>query len=142
MAFREIRWLACLIVMVVAAGCGGGGATGPQISGEVTLDGAPLSYGVINFEPTVSGSVSAATPIEQGKFRFPPQHGLTAGTYKVSIRSANPPVHEQDPNKAMELASQPAPPEKILPKYNTATELTQVIKTDAPNVLSFAVTSK
>ena len=107
------------------------------------MDGAPLPYGTINLEPTTPGQPNAATTIEQGKFAFPPANSLTAGNYKVAIRSGNPPVHEADPNKAMEMASQPAPPEKILPKYNVATELTTTVKTDAPNDnLSFAVTSK
>lgn len=131
----------CLSALLSLTGCASEQRGGPQVSGEVTLDGAPLDYGLIHFESADKAGVNAAAPIEQGKFTLPSGNGLTAGSYKVSVTSAQPPVTETDPNKAMELAARPAPPEKILPKYNIATTLTADLKTDAPNTLKFEVST-
>lgn len=134
-----------VVTLVVCApflsGCGGNSSE-PQVSGTVQFDGAPLAYGTIHFEPETSGQANAATTIEEGRFTLPAGHGLVPGSYKVSVKSGSPPVHETDPDKAMALASQPAPPEKIAPKYNTATELRAEIKTGTSTPLNFDVFSK
>lgn len=134
--------LLAVVTVATFVGCGSASKPGADAAGTVTLDGAPLPYGTITLEPLNAGKASAATPIEQGKFTFPEGNSLSAGKYKVVIRSSPPPVVETDPDKAMEMASKPAPPDPILPKYNTATELTTDIKADGMNTLEFAVTSK
>ena len=133
-----VMMVACLPLL---GGCGGN-TSEPAVSGTVQFDGAPLGYGTIHFEPETSGQANAATTIEEGRFALPTGHGLVPGSYKVSVKSGSPPVHETDPDKAMALASQPAPPEKIAPKYNTATELRAEIKTGTSTPLNFEVFSK
>lgn len=138
-----VRWavMVALVCVPLMSGCGGNPAE-PQVSGTVNFDGAPLPYGTIHFEPETSGQANAATTIEAGRFALPAGHGLVPGSYKVSVKSGSPPVHEPDPDKAMALAAQPAPPEKIAPKYNTATELRAEIKTGDSTPLNFEVFSK
>lgn len=141
---KECRWFVVMLMVAFAplvSGCGGS-ASEPQVSGTVQFDGAPLAYGTIHFEPESSGQANAATTIEDGRFALPAGHGLMPGSYKVSVKSGSPPVHETDPDKAMALAAQPAPPEKIAPKYNTATELRAEIKTGTSTPLNFEVFSK
>ncbi len=58
---------ACLLLAVV--GCGGDGRQ--AVSGDVTMDGQPLSDGIIRFEPQagIPGS-GAGTAIVDGRFQL------------------------------------------------------------------------
>jgi hypothetical protein len=77
-----------MLCLVACAGCGG--SLTQAVSGTVTLDGAPLATGEIEFapEPGTKGPAAGAT-IENGRFDVPAvEQGLrTGGTYAVRITS-------------------------------------------------------
>jgi len=130
-------------VLLVCSGCGSGNRL--PLSGTVTLDGKPLSYGLIHFEPNASDQLSASTVIEQGAYKFEGGNGLAPGKYKVSIRSTPPPqdTTDMDPDKMMEMAAKARPfKDPVLSKYNKKTELSAEITAGGPATLDFKVTSK
>jgi hypothetical protein len=55
-------------VVLLAAGCSFGPSTG-TVSGEVTLDGAPLKEGTIDFVPADGKTSSASATITDGKYK-------------------------------------------------------------------------
>jgi hypothetical protein len=93
---RRIRtWQLTVAMMLVAAGCGGGGSpfagTRYPVKGKVTLaDGKPLTSGRIFFmsnEPPVSAAADIGS---DGAFEFkgPSGDGLPEAKYKVRISPA------------------------------------------------------
>lgn len=79
-------------VVCLAAGCGQPG----KVSGVVTLDGAPLSTGVITFNPAVSGPSAYGAIGADGRYelRTGATAGLAAGEYVVTV-AANAAAQEQ-----------------------------------------------
>jgi hypothetical protein len=76
----------------LVAGCGQPG----KVSGVVTLDGAPLSTGVITFNPAVSGPSAYGAIGADGRYelRTGATAGLAAGEYVVTV-AANAAAQEQ-----------------------------------------------
>jgi len=79
-------------VVCLAAGCGQPG----RVSGVVTLDGAPLSTGVITFNPTANGASAYGAIGADGRYelRTGASAGLAAGDYVVTV-AANAAASEQ-----------------------------------------------
>lgn len=105
--------------LIAVAGCGPANNRLP-ISGEVTLDGAPLDSGSIHF--TSKGSeklVTSGAMIENGEFNIPQEKGLPPGTYFVEISSpdASAPlvVYQGGPGQPR---LPPTAPERIPADYN------------------------
>ncbi|WP_437224315.1 hypothetical protein SH661x_003576 [Planctomicrobium sp. SH661] len=106
-----------------AVGCGGGGDNRASITGNVSLDGAPVENGTIRFlaenGPTAGGTITA------GKYEIPPTLGPMVGKNKVEIRA------EKKTGKQIPVGS-PAPAgtmmdetvESIPDQYNTKSTLT------------------
>jgi hypothetical protein len=79
-------------VVCLVAGCGQPG----KVSGVVTLDGAPLSTGVITFNPAVSGPSAYGAIGADGRYelRTGATAGLAAGEYVVTV-AANAAAQKQ-----------------------------------------------
>ncbi len=89
--------LACLIALAVLpaflAGCSGGQPTG-SVSGKVTLGGAPLTAGCIQFTNQASGIGESAELDASGTYQVA---ALPLGEYQVAITPPPPPApHEMD----------------------------------------------
>ncbi|HEY4262539.1 MAG TPA: hypothetical protein VGM98_20420 [Schlesneria sp.] len=119
-----------LVIALVAIGCGSSGPPRAALSGEVTLDGAPVSEGTIAFLPTAdTKGASTGGAIKDGKYSISAANGPTYGKYKVQIR------WPKKTGKQIEMGS-PAPKgtmidevaEAIPPKYNTETTLDKEVK--------------
>ena len=76
--------------LVAAAGCGGLPAS---VSGTVTLDGAPLTTGLVTFLPTGPGAAAYGTIDATGRYsiRTGSKGGLAPGEYVVTV-AANAPI--------------------------------------------------
>ncbi|QDU89250.1 hypothetical protein Pla175_26370 [Pirellulimonas nuda] len=86
---RFARRLLCLGLILVAAGCGSSRRGLVEVSGIVTLDGAPVTSGKIEFYPP-SGRPSAGEIDGEGRYRlttYEPGDGVLPGEYKVTITS-------------------------------------------------------
>src|SRR3954453_17607629 len=84
-----------LVLIPVAAatfspGCGGEADSLPRqaVSGTVTMKGAPLPAGMIQFQPTAPHRVTGGGGgIPDGAYSIAKAQGLVPGTYRVSITS-------------------------------------------------------
>jgi hypothetical protein len=87
-------WIGSVVVVTAFAGCSGAGgqlADLVAVTGTVTLDGQPLSYGTVAFVPVDQTSGQVATgDIKEGKFTMvtsASSPGVVYGDYKVRIVS-------------------------------------------------------
>lgn len=80
--------LGLALALAAIAGCGGpaDGFERFPVEGTVTLDGAPLKAGTINFIAQQEGASSTAE-VEGGAFRLDGDDGLSPGPYRVEIFS-------------------------------------------------------
>jgi hypothetical protein len=82
----SLGWIIALSIVCIG-GCDGSSPVG--VTGEVSLDGAPLPAGTIVFEPVPGsdGQRRDAT-IENGHFVLPDEHGMLPGqTFQVVIKA-------------------------------------------------------
>jgi hypothetical protein len=96
------------LAALVAAGCGSGGVgnTAP-VSGSVTLDGQPLSAGLVSFNPDSSkGNSSQFVPVAQvdsdGRYTLTTEgkEGAPPGWYKATVTPGMPRMDPgADPSK-------------------------------------------
>jgi hypothetical protein len=111
------------------------------ISGEVTLDGAPLDSGTIRLTSTGAGKLFASGAIiENGKFHVPQEKGLPPGSYHVVISApdaaAPPVVYKGMPG---EPRLPPTAPERIPPEYNSNSKQTIEVTADGKNDFKFDI---
>lgn len=97
------------------------------VSGSVLLGGTPLDKGTITFLAPEGQTPTAATPIENGKFKLPAVSGLLPGKYRVRISA----IEEFDITPEEYAAGKKAPPnrERVPAKYNTESQ--EMIDVDA-----------
>lgn len=121
-------WLAAVLL---AAGCGGGdGKNRQEVSGRVTVDGAPLANGLIEFQPKdPSGPTPCSAPIKDGQFRVEKAVGPAPGEYLVRINVTGrtdaipvPEGHKGPPPVPKDWMPPPLPE-----RYNVTTELKATI---------------
>ena len=140
---RPIRLLTLVGLIVVSlAGCGSNNPLGRKaVSGKVTLDGAPLDNGTIEFAPLVAGGVPSGGLITAGSYSIPAEQGLPVGKYRVSIiDQPTPPPLPKGHMPGDDLP--PAPKPKIGADWNSKSKQTIEVKAEGPFVFDFAVTTK
>jgi hypothetical protein len=131
------------IVLAMSTGCG---PTSDRlaVSGEVTLDGAPLDQGAIRLTSTGTEKLRASGGIIQnGEFDIPQEKGLPPGTYLVEISapdlSVPPVVYKGAPG---EPALPPTAPERIPPEFNVNSKKTVDVSADSDNHFVFDIKSR
>lgn len=143
-------YCAVFTTLTLVIGCGGGGEKPigrKAVSGTVSLDGAPLNRGAIDFRPDGSGAhvVGGGAVIKDGKFSIPANQGLVPGKYKVSISSpdseGSTPAAAKSAEDQMNAVASAKIKERVAAKYNTATELTEEVKSSGSNEFQFKVES-
>jgi len=138
-----LRLAALAVTMAAIAGCGGATDDLPRraVSGNVTMDGAPLKSAMIQFMPTdPSAATAGAGAITEGKYAIPTADGLVPGAYKVSVTSAGAALTPP----AGSMPGDPLPPAKetIPSTYNSKTTLSATVTEQGPNVFNFELKSK
>ena len=131
------RLMLAMLIALLVTGCGDSGP-GAQATGTVTLDGQPLTSGVINFLPTDGQGASAGAEIKDGSFtlELPPGEKMVAiVSEKVvgqKLRSPNDPKSEK-----FNVTKQ------IIPdRFNSRTELKATIQEGDNQNVAFTITSK
>jgi hypothetical protein len=124
------------------AGCGSDNPLGRKsLSGTVTLDGAPLAKGAIEFHPISEDGVQSGDLIENGRYSIPADKGATPGEYRVVIYDtyetpALPPGH-------MPGDDIPPPPKpKVPPEWNSRSEQKIEVKKEGPFKFDFNIVTK
>lgn len=116
-------------------------------SGIVTLDGEPLTEGVVYFIPTngTTGPKSFAS-IADGKFTASGELSPIVGSHRIEIQSTDDGGLTFDDEEAMvEWVAQGRKPLNrivIPPIYNQNSVLTADVKADGPNEFKFELSSK
>jgi hypothetical protein len=79
--------VALLVLSVLVSGCAKD--AGCLVTGQVTLDGTPLSEGLVMFRPFGDDPSlkTVSTVINNGQFTFEPAKKLMPGKYRVAITS-------------------------------------------------------
>ena len=127
---------------VLLAGCGPGNPLGRlPISGEVTLDDAPVVLGTIQFDPVDSRGVGTGTRIDNGDFSIDTQHGLPRGRYLVRIYYPEPPAEDVSGPPGPDVGSRPAR-ELIPPAYNEDSEQFMEVTAEGENRFTFQIESE
>ncbi len=79
--------------MLALAGCGGGQPSG-TVSGTVTLEGSPLTAGVVLFSNPATGVGATAELDASGTYQV---GSIPTGEYQVAVQPPPPPApHEMD----------------------------------------------
>ncbi|WLD12567.1 carboxypeptidase-like regulatory domain-containing protein [Planctellipticum variicoloris] len=115
-----VRRLA-VIVLLCAAGCGGGGDNTPRYpaSGTVLLEGAPVDGAVVAFSREDGNATAVAMTDEMGQFQLnvpPGKRGVPAGKYRISVRKSSVAPTYKEPTTFEEMEKEhkagvkPGPP--------------------------------
>lgn len=131
---RPLKLLSLLTLAAAlhgVAGCSDGPAYG-DVTGEVTLDDAPLREGVVRFVPVDGNTPTASALIENGQFRVP----VPAGNHRVEISAPKLPrgINSSEEMKRGTVDEGAALEELIPQRYNTKSELTAGVKQGANKV--------
>ena len=141
MVRRILAWMALVLFPVVTAGCGGSNRA--EVTGEVTLDGAPVDGGTISFIPTGDTTGPPAWgKIEAGRYSIPACEGPAVGANRVEIRWTR--------NTGRKIPSiPPAPPDTMIEeiveavpaRYNSQSELEANVQ-PGENAFDFTLQSR
>jgi hypothetical protein len=112
-----------LAVAAVLAGCGGGPEIG-DVTGTVRVNGQPLPYAYVVFQPVdPPGAYGSAYTDKDGRYRLqfsPSRHGAPVGRHQVSIRPAG---RDELPGDAP-----PSARVRLPERFNSASELFRDVK--------------
>lgn len=134
--------LCCLIglISLTCTGCGkSSGIEKVVFTGNVSLDGQPISNGEIRFFPIegTEGPVSGS-PIVDGTYETKYRDGIPVGKHRVEIMA----YRAKGGSVPAEIAREGGATEQYLPpKYNTSSELTRSVESDT-ETMDFELTSK
>jgi hypothetical protein len=131
-----------MMMVLLASGCGKGGAHQGAISGEVKLDGRLLERGSITFTPTEGGKGKVAGgPIDKGQYRLAGNRGPTVGWNSVEIRASRKSAKPMPQTDNPLLQGGENTEEAVAPRFNSASTLKSEVK-PGENMADFEVSSK
>ena len=134
--FRSCVFAALLLV--AAVGCRGDRVDAVTATGQVTVDGKPLSGATITFEPIDStAGPSATVPIFAGRFDLASQAELRTGKFRVRIAMIPAEILASFPPEQQTLL--PPKDAVISPAFDANSTLTCTLQSDQPNKLHFEV---
>jgi len=137
--FLTSRWKCLCLVSLLFAGCSSAPQDMPDVapvSGTVTLDGNPLPYATVVFQPT-DGRPSNGQTDGEGKYDLhfnQDTMGAELGSHQVIITTYREFDHPSDSNLK-------ASPELLPAKYHSKSELTATVEPGG-NEISFDLKSK
>ena len=126
--------------LVFAVGCGGGPGDMPEVgtvTGQLTLDGAPISGANISFYPLSGGRSASAVSDDQGMYTLQynaTTPGAKVGENEVTISTLSEPLLDDNGKKI-----DPGRPEEIPAKY--ASEKLKVTVEPGENTINLTLTS-
>jgi hypothetical protein len=133
--------LSWIVLLLVLPACGPSNPLGRRaITGRVTLDGAALESGHIDFAPQKPDGVASGAMIVQGEYQMKMQQGLPPGKYIVRISSP-----EMAKGSAASAAPAGVPPpgiERVPRQYNAESTLTTEVTASGPTRFDFDLKTK
>jgi hypothetical protein len=141
------QWSRLMVTTTVAlavAGCAGGQSDGlprEPVSGNVTLDGAPMPTGSITFVPIGFEGPPVGAEIKDGAYSIPRQDGPIPGPHTVGVYASKPTGRKYpDPDDPTVMIDEMF--EIIPPKYNLKSELKAEIKKGESNSFDYTLTGE
>lgn len=125
--------------VVVLGGCLGGAGDQPEIgavTGMITLDGKPVPWAKIYFDPLPGGRTSTAVSDDNGNYEL--EYNLTNKGAKVGKHAVRV-ITRWDPDEDPKLPK--GLPERIPKRYHAAGELEFEVRGEA-NVIDLQLTSQ
>lgn len=146
--------VACCLVGMLVVGCGPKGPELGAVTGKVTLDGTPVTNGLVTFVPVGGGRPATGKTDANGQYTLMGVDGKGAllGQHRVSITTVQQTaevleVRSDSPEYAKQAMPDPSDydtakvVEPIPARYNTNTELTYEVKS-GPNVIDLELKSE
>lgn len=136
----------CLVLSALT-GCGSSNEyPRAAVRGIVTLDGDPLSSGVIRFIPEGDNAgPQASASIREGIFNVPVDFGPVVGTNRIEIISTDDGGFAEDDEQAIQRLKQEGIKQikvvKVPAQYNKQSKLTKSITADGENDFTFELVS-
>ena len=109
-----------------------------EVSGTVTLKGAPLDEGVIEFHPEGGRGSKTGGTIAKGSYKIPRESGALPGKYKVIITSGDG-VNMADPDEPPGPTGNIVSKDRIPPEYNVDSKQVVEVKSGGKNVFDFPI---
>ncbi|WP_425619178.1 hypothetical protein NA78x_002915 [Anatilimnocola sp. NA78] len=123
-----VRSALCLALLLLAGCTGGAGPKTTEVSGKVTMDGAPLETGDVLFESLDQGVSPSSAPIVNGEYKAKVQPGKKT----VRITSSRPGA----PDPVMGTG----PPQQIVAKeFNAKSTLSHTVEATEQKDVNFEV---
>lgn len=137
MIWKKKHWATngsmALLLFITCVGCGGRGPKIATVRGTVTVDGEPLPYAAVVFNPE-NGRPAGATTDEDGNYTLnftEGRQGALLGTHRVVITT------RRDPWKDKHGNPQPGSKEKLPARYNSNSILTFTVEPATENIADF-----
>jgi hypothetical protein len=135
----KLRFSTYLLAIAALSGCSHDSEGRQGVSGTVTLDGAPIQTGSINFTPTEGQATAGGGVISNGKFAIPRDNGLLPGKYRVAVSA---PAGSDKPVPVMPGEAPPLAKDLVPPEWNTASNQIVEVKTGRANTFPFEISTK
>lgn len=125
-----------LLASTLISGCSDSNPLNRQaISGKVTLAGAPLDDGSIEFHPAGSTGTMSGTVVTNGAYLIAEEQGLPEGEYIVRISAADGEAEpEEMPGESNKLAV-----ERIPPEFNVDSQVKIQVQAGQANTFDFDI---
>jgi len=141
----SMRLVVCLVAATGLVGCGERGPELAQVTGKVTLDGAPVAAAAMTFRPMGnSGTTSYGGTNQDGDYTMAftkDKVGVMPGEYFVDIETIKMKKRDIEDLKSQGLP-EPPPYVAIPKKYRGADQLKATVKAGEKNVINFELDSK
>jgi hypothetical protein len=138
-----------LLGLSLFVGCSGNNKTSGRVSvsGSVSLKGAPLSDGVIQFEPLEKQNTSASVVLVGGNYSISAANGLQPGMYLVRVSTNEGESKPLDPNAPLTPSGDNLPGSNkteakkpvIPPAWGEKSKQQVEVKTEGPNKFDFDI---
>ena len=137
----SFKFLLLCISIVTIMGCQGE-HTGEIIEGRVTIQGEPMSEGLITFEPlgTTTGP-KISTVIDKGNYSISSSEGIQSGQFRVEVLGIPPGVKAMSNGDShLNLsASTRVPYREVASEFNFQSQLLATVERGVTNQFDFDV---
>lgn len=144
--FRYGCLLAPLALMTAGCSRSDSGAPRAAVTGVVTLDGRPLTNGMVRFVPTDgTKGPKTAVAVSVGMFSVDARHGPVVGRHRIEIESTDhgdfPPDDETALQRLKAAGAKGVKLLRIPPRFNVDSQIVESVSADGPNEFRFLLTT-
>lgn len=137
------------LLLVYVLGCcivsGCGGTSLQQLSGSITVNGAPAVGALVIYHPQGAGKIATGVADADGKYQLvtDAEVGVTPGKYQITVTWPDP-NHKQEAGSLLSPASSEPGPDVLKGKFarKEASTLSADITTDIKDLPPIAITTK